>query len=134
LRSAHKFSVHTAAPAALAGAVLNRLDLHVVPVFPEGREHAAVMRHIAVPVGGTFPDAHGGKMRRLQRCDLPLVDAVIRNSVEPDFSVRPRLHACPLDAVVEIFRLAWGEMIDEARRASGAARVDANANVVVRYP
>src|SRR4029078_8124006 len=72
--------------------------------------------------------------RRLQRCDLPLVDAVIRNSIEPDFSVRPRLNACPLDAVVEIFCLAWGEMIDEARRASGAARVDTNANVVVRYP
>src|SRR5262245_13676613 len=92
------------------------------------------MRHVAVPVGGAFPDAHRGKMRRLQRCDMPLVDTVVRNAVEPDLSIRPRLHASPLDAVVEIFRLAWREMVDEAWRASGPARVDAHAGIIVRHP
>src|SRR4029079_12008941 len=51
LRTAHQLAVRAAALSPFAGAVLNRLDLHVVPVFPEGREHATVMRHVAVPVG-----------------------------------------------------------------------------------
>src|SRR5262245_63260037 len=76
-RPAHEFAVNTAALAALAGAVLNGLDLHVVPVFPKGRENAAVMRHVAIPVGSAFPDEHGRQMRRLQGSDMPLLDAVI---------------------------------------------------------
>jgi hypothetical protein len=78
---AHQFAVHAAAFAALAGAVLHGLHLHVVPVLPERGENAAVMRHVAVPVGRAFPHAHGGEMRRLQRGDVPLVHAVIGNAV-----------------------------------------------------
>src|SRR5262245_52592398 len=92
------------------------------------------MGHVAVPVGGALPDAHGGQVRRLQRRHVPLVDAVIGNAVEPDLAVRPGLHAGPLDAVVEILGLARREMIDEAGRATAAAGVDAHAGIVVRYP
>ena len=126
--------MHAAALAAFAGAVLHGLDLHVVPVLPERREHAAVVRHVAIPVGGAFPHAHGGEVRRLQRGHLPLVDAVIGDAVEPDLAVRPRLHAGPFDAVVEILGLARRKVIDEAGRAAAAARVDAHADVIVRHP
>ncbi len=107
--------------AALARAVLHGLHLHVVPVFPERAEDAAVMRHVAVPVGGALPDAHGGEVRRLQRRHVPLVDAVIRDAVEPDLAVRPGLHAGPFDAIVEVLGLARREMIDDAGRAAAAA-------------
>ena len=134
LRPAHQFAVHAAALAALARAVLHGLHLHVVPVRPEGREHAAVMRHVAIPVGRALPDAHRGEVRRLQRRDVPRVDAVVRDAVQPDLAVRPRLHAGPFDAVVEVLRLARREMIDEAGRAAGAARIDAHARIAVRHP
>ena len=134
LRPAYQFAVHAAAPAFVAEAVLHDLDLHVVPVFPERRENAAVMRHVAVPVGRAFPHAHGGEMRRLQRGDVPLVHAVIGNAIEADFAGRPGLHARPFDAIVEIFGLARREMIDEPWRAAGAAQIHAHADVVVRHP
>ena len=134
LRPAHQFAADAAAAAALAGAVLHGLHLHVVPVFPEGRENAAVVRHVAEPVGGAFPHADGGEMRRLQRRHVPLVDAVIGDAVEPDLAVRPRLHARPFDAVVEILGFARREMVDEAGRAAGAAGIDAHADVIVRHP
>ena len=134
VRSAHQLAMHAASFTALAGAVLHGLDLHVVPVFPERAEDAAVVRHVAIPVGGAFPDAHGGQVRRLARRHLPLVDAIIGNAVEPDLAVRPRLHAGPFDAVVIILGLARRERIDEARRAAGAARIDAHAGVVARHP
>ena len=134
VRPAHQFAVHAAPLAAFAGAVLHGLDLHVVPVLPERAENAAVVRHIAIPVGGALPDAHGGEMRRLERRHVPLVDAVIGNAVEPDLAVRPRLHAGPFDALVEILGFARREMIDHAGRAAGAAGIDAHAGVVMRHP
>src|SRR5262249_35767268 len=65
---------------------------------------------------------------------MPLVDGIIRYAVEPDLTVRPWLHAGPFDAVVEIFGLARGEVIDDARRAAAAARIDTYAGIVVRHP
>src|SRR5260221_5143662 len=65
---------------------------------------------------------------------MPLVDAVIRYAVEPDLAVRPWLHAGPFDAVVEILGLARREVIDHARRATAATRIDAHAGIVVRHP
>ena len=117
-----------------AAAVLHRGHLHVVPVGPEGAQDSTVMSHVAIPVGGALPDAHRGKMRRLQRGHVPLVDGVIRNAVEAHLAVRPRLHAGPLDAVVEVLRLARSEVIDEAGRTAGAARIDAHADVAVGHP
>ena len=65
---------------------------------------------------------------------MPLVDAVIGDAGKADLAVRPRLPRGPFDAFVEITRLARREMIDEAGRAAGAARVDAHAGVAVRDP
>ena len=115
-------------------AMLHDLDLHVVPVLPEGGDDAAVMRHVAEEIGAAFPHAHGGEMRRLQRGDVPLVGREIGNSVEPDFAGRPGLYAGPLDAVVEILGLARRERIDDAGRTAGAAAVDAHDRIVVRHP
>ena len=92
------------------------------------------MGHVAIPVGGALPDAHGGQVRRLQRRHVPLVDGVVGDAVESDLAARPRLHAGPFDAVVEILGLARREVVDEAGRAAGAAGIDAHAGVVVRHP
>src|SRR5215470_8390236 len=56
---------------ALTESMLYGLYLHVVPVSPKGAENATVMRHVAIPVGGPFPDAHRGEMRRLKRRHMP---------------------------------------------------------------
>ena len=49
----------------LAEAVLDDLDLLVVPVLPERRQDPAVPHAVAVDVGRTFPRADGGEVRRL---------------------------------------------------------------------
>src|SRR5215471_2508272 len=134
MRSADELAMYAGQLAALARAVLHRFHLHVVPVLPERADDAAVMGHVAVPVGGALPDAYGGQVRWLQRRHVPLIDAVIGNPVEPDLAVRPRLHAGPFDAIVEILGLARREMIDQAGRATAAARIDAHAGIVVRHP
>src|SRR6478752_2607744 len=120
-RSAHQITMNAAALPALASAVLHGLHLHVVPVLPKRRENAAMMRHVAVPVGSALPDAHGSEMRRLQRSYVPLIDAVIGDTVEADLAVRPWLPARPFDAIVEIFCLSWREVVDKSGGASGAA-------------
>src|SRR5262245_61410058 len=102
------------ARATLAQPLLHGLYLHVVPVGEESAEYAAVVRHVAVPIGRTLPDAHGGKMTGLQGRDVPLVHAVIRDPVQADLAVRPRLSACPFDTVVEVLRLARREVVYEA--------------------
>src|SRR5499433_3492474 len=134
MRSADELAMYAGPLAALARAVLHRLHLHVVPVFPERADDAAVMGHVAVPIGRTLPDAHGGQVRRLEARHVPLVDGVIGDAVDPDLAVRPRLRVCPFDAIVEILGLARREMIDEAGRAAAAAGVDAHAGIVVRHP
>src|SRR5215831_1613041 len=134
MRSADELAMYAGPLAALARPVLHRLHLHVVPVLPERADDAAVMGHIAVPVGGALPDAHGGQVRRRKARDVPLIDRVVGDAVEPDLAVRPRLHAGPFDAVVKILRFPGREMIDKAGRAPAAARVDAHAGVVVRDP
>src|SRR5260370_16326631 len=90
--------------------------------------------HVAVPVRCPLPYANGRKMRRLQRRHVPLVDAVVRYAVEPDFAVRPRLRAGPFDAVVEVLGLAGREVVDYARRATAAARIDAHAGIAFPHP
>ncbi len=134
LRPAYQLAGYLAARPVGAAAVLHRLDLHVVPVLPEGAEDASVARHVAVPVGCALPDAHGGEVRRLQRGDVPLVDGVIGDAVEADLAVAPGLFGGPFDAVVEILRLARREMVDVTGRAAAAAGVDAHAGIAVRHP
>src|SRR5919109_2127175 len=99
---ADKFAGDSAAWPAFSESILHGLYLHVVPVRPEGAKNAAVMRHIAVPVGGAFPDTHCRKVWRLKRCHVPLIDRVIGNAIETDFAVAPRLPSRPFDALVKI--------------------------------
>src|SRR5689334_4638657 len=134
LFAAHRLARDATLRSAHPPAVLHRRHLHVVPVRPERAEYAAVVRHVAIEVGGALPDAHGREVRRLQRGDVPLVDAVVGNAVETDPAVRPRLHAGPFDAVAEVPRLARREMVDEAGRSARAARIHAHADVTVRHP
>src|SRR5690606_33442110 len=88
-RAAYELSGDPAAWSAFAQAMLHRLDLHVVPVGPESAEDAAVVSHVPVPVGCPFPDAHCGQVARLQACHLPLVDAVVGDTDQPDAAIAP---------------------------------------------
>jgi len=99
---------------ALAEAVLDGLDLHVVPVFGEGAENAAVPGQLAVPVRGPLPDAHRGQVRWLGAGDQPLVHRVVGDAGETDLAVAPRLLGRPLDAVVEVLCLPGAEVVDVA--------------------
>ena len=92
------------------------------------------MRHVAVEVGGAFPDAHRREVRRLRVATCHWFMRVVRDAVQPDLAVAPRLRAGPLDAALEVRRLARRERIDPARRAAGTTRVDAHARVPVGHP
>ena len=89
---------------------------------------------LAVVVGRAFPDAQRGEVLRLQRRRLPLVHRVIGDAVQADLAVRPRLHAGPVDADRDVLRLARRPGFQVARRAAGAARIDAHQHVAVRHP
>src|SRR5205807_74217 len=90
-----------------------RMQALAAPVGPERADDAAVRGHAAVPVGGALPHAHGGEVRRLEARQVPLIDGVVGDAVEPDLAVRPWLRAGSFDAVVEILCFARREMIDE---------------------
>src|SRR3979490_1792369 len=73
-------------------------------------------------------------MRRLQRSDMPLVDAVVGNAGEANLPARPGLNARPLDALVKVVRLAGREMIDEPGETAGTAGIRDHASVIVPHP
>src|SRR5688572_28399193 len=76
---------------ALTHAVLDGLHLHVVPIGPERRNNPTVMGHVPVPIGGALPDAQGSQVWGLQTGDVPLVDAVVGDAVQPDLAAGPGL-------------------------------------------
>src|SRR5215469_12344650 len=133
-RTADQLAMYPTAFTTLARTVLHGLDLHVVPVVPKRAENSAVMGHVAIPVGGALPDAHRGKMRRLQAGNVPLINAVIGNAVQSDFAVGPWLHTGPFDAIVKVLGLTRRKMIDVAGRTPAAARIHAYASIIVRHP
>src|SRR5215472_3296609 len=133
-RSANGLAGDPAAQSWLAPPMLHGLHLHVVPVRPKRAENPSVVRHITVPIGGAFPDAHCRKMRRLKRRHMPLVDRVVGDAVEADLAGAPGLDARPLDTVVKIFGLARRKVIDVSGRAAAATRVYARADVIVGHP
>ena len=134
LRSGHQLAGDHASGAALADAVLHARHLARIPARQEVGEDAAVAAELAVIVGRAFPDAQRGEMRRVERGHLPLVHGVIGDAVHADLAVAPGLRAGPLDAVVEVLRLARRPHVEIAGRAAGAARVDAHAGIAVRHP
>ena len=112
---AYELSGVGVAAALLTISVLNRFDLHVVPVSPEGAKYPAVVGHVAVPVGGPLPDANRRQMRGLEAGDVPLIDPVVGDSVESDLPIGPGLVGGPLDAVVEVLGFPRREVVYEPR-------------------
>ncbi len=68
---------------ALPQAVLDRLDLLVVPVLPERRQDAAVVRGVAVEVARPLPHADRPQVGRLGGGDQPLVHAEVGDPESP---------------------------------------------------
>lgn len=92
------------------------------------------MGGVAVVVGIALPDADGGKARRVERRDAPLVSGEIGDAAHANLAGAPGECRDERDAVVEVGRLARTVDGEEARRAPGAAAVDAHAGVAVRHP
>ena len=93
-----------------------------------------MVAEIAIVISGALPDADRGQVRWLEHRDLPLVHRVVGDAVQPDLAVTPGLLGRPLDAVVEVLGLAGRPDVEVPGRAAGAARVDADADVAIRYP
>src|SRR5581483_5642308 len=89
---------------------------------------------LAVRVVPAFPDADGREVRWVRRGGTPLVAGVIRDAVHAHLARAPGLRRGPLDAQVDVVRLARVVVAQEPRRAPGAARVDADAGVAVGHP
>ena len=71
-----------------AAPVLHGVDLRLRPILNEApAENAAVVRHVAVEIGGAFPNANRSEVLRLQRGRLPLILAVIGDAIEADLAV-----------------------------------------------
>src|SRR5664279_1833430 len=73
-------------------------------------------------------------MLGLQASDLPLVDGVVGDAAQADLTVRPRLHAGPLHAIIIVLGLARRPMLHVSGRAAAAARIDAYAHVAIWHP
>src|SRR5919202_1279220 len=114
--------------------MLHRHDLLLEPVAPKVAQDPAVSRHVAIEIGRALPRADGGQVGRLQRGHVPLVDRIVGDAVETDLAVAPGLPAGPLDAVVQVLRLARRERVDIAGRAARPPRVDTDTRVPVRHP
>src|SRR5205085_446758 len=91
-------------------------------------------RAVAVGVVPALPGADGGEVRRLRGGGAPLVARVVRDAVHADLAGAPGLRRGPLDAEVEVARLARGVVAEVPGRAAGAARVDADHRVAVGDP
>ena len=64
----------------------------------------------------------------------PVSPRLFPGMTDPDLAAAPGLRARPLDAVVEVLRLARRPHFEIAGRASGAARVDTHDRVAVGHP
>src|ERR1043166_8710627 len=132
--AAHRLAGRGALRTALAEPVLHALHGAHEPVGDEARGDAAMAQRLAIVVARAFPGAEGGEVRRLQGRHLPRVHRVVRDAVQAHLPVRPRLRARPLDAVVEVLRLARRPRVERARRGAGAARIDAHDGVALGGP
>ncbi len=101
--------------AALPASVLHRGDGAAVPDRLHVARDAAVIAELSVEIRKAFPGDHRRQMRGAQRGDLPLIDGVVADAEQADFSGAPRLGARPLDAVAQVDDLAGAPRIDVAR-------------------
>src|SRR6516165_8105481 len=97
-------------------------------------EDSAVVAGIAIAVVLALPRDDGGEVRWMLGGDAPLIARVVRDAEHADLAVAPRLGAGPLDALVKILDLARGVRVHDAGRPAGAARVDTDHHIAVRYP
>src|SRR5580692_5935331 len=97
-------------------------------------EDAAVVRHVPIKIGSALPRADCSEMLRLQRRRLPLVLGVIGDSIQPHLAAGPWLDARPFHAAGKILRFPQGPDVQQSRRSSCTAAIDADTNVAVRDP
>ncbi len=95
---------------------------------------AAVPAHVAIIVGGAFPDADRGEVRRLQCRGIPLVHGEVGNAVHSDLAAAPWLLGGPFDAFVDVAGFPRRPRIEEAGRTPCATRIDPQADIAVRHP
>ncbi len=134
LRTGNQFAGDPAAQSALAEAMLRAMEGAREQIVEELAVNAAVARDLAIPVGGAFPDAQRGEMRRLMLRHVPLVHGVIGDAIHPHLAAAPRLRRGPLDTGIDVGGLARRPRVEKSGRAAGAARVDAQADIAVRHP
>ena len=89
---------------------------------------------VTVLICRTFPWDHRSEMFRLQCCNLPLVDCVIRNTVKTNFTARPFLTAGPLDGIGKILSLSRRKYIEITRRTASATRINPYTGIAPRNP
>ena len=118
----------------LALAVLDVDDLVLCPGLLELTENTAVVAGIAVAIVLALPRDDGRQVRRVHGGNAPLVAGVVGNAEHADLAVAPRLRAGPFDALVEVLNLARRIAVHHAGRPAGAARIDADNHIAVRYP
>src|SRR5512139_3512197 len=115
--------------------MLQRIDLVLRPALGEAvAEDAAVMRHVAVEIGGALPKADRGEMPGLKRRALPLVLGIIGDAVQADLAVRPRLYAGPFGALRKVEGLRAGPGVDPPRRMARAPAVAPAPGIAARPP
>ena len=112
--SGHRLAGEAALASSLSEAVLDGLHLEREPLDAELAEDAAVVGGIAVVVGVALPGDDGREVGRAEAGDAPGVDGVVGDAAHTDLATAPGLDGGPLDAVVEVLRLARRLAVDEA--------------------
>lgn len=92
--------------------MLNFNDLFGIPNVEETTVHNSAVSHdVSINVTITLPWDYGSKVGWLKGGNKPLCDAIVRNSVQADFSVTPLLHTSPLNDVTLV---SLGEKISSS--------------------
>ncbi len=66
-----------------------------------------------------------------QRRSLPLVHRIVRDAVQADLAVRPRLRAGPVDAERDVLRFARRPHLEIALGAAGAAGIHPHQHIAL---
>ena len=104
------------------------------PADEAAGEHPAVALDVPVRVDRALPGHDGGQRRRPQRRHPPGVDGEVGDAHDRHPAGAPRLVRGPLDAVVEVLRLAPAQHRAPPRRVTRAPGVDPHHRVALRHP